>query len=99
MKEIWLQWWTRANEQHPNQHVWYWLSIYAALGVLSLFTAFLGSWYVHSYSILDILCFILTLLQGHNHDHTAQGISEISRDTPGDHNEVGNEHPFKLKWC
>ncbi|CAG8415715.1 unnamed protein product [Penicillium salamii] len=44
--QIWLQWWTRANEQHPNQHVWYWLSIYAALGVLSLFTAFLGSWVI-----------------------------------------------------
>ncbi|CAG7924068.1 unnamed protein product [Penicillium olsonii] len=41
--QIWLQWWTRANEQHPNQHVWYWLSVYAALGLFSLFSAFLGS--------------------------------------------------------
>ncbi|KAJ5361079.1 hypothetical protein N7541_001923 [Penicillium brevicompactum] len=44
--QIWLQWWTRANEQHPNQDVWYWLSVYAALGMFSLLTAFLGSWVI-----------------------------------------------------
>ncbi|KAJ5294660.1 hypothetical protein PENANT_c006G09572 [Penicillium antarcticum] len=29
--QIWLQWWTRANEQHPNAHVWYWLSVILAM--------------------------------------------------------------------
>ncbi|KAJ6082006.1 hypothetical protein N7499_006880 [Penicillium canescens] len=42
--QIWLQWWTRANEQHPNAHVWYWLTVYAALGFFSLLTTFLGTW-------------------------------------------------------
>jgi ATP-binding cassette subfamily C (CFTR/MRP) protein 1 len=44
--QIWLQWWTRANEQHPNQHVWYWLGVYAGLGLFSLLTTFLGSWII-----------------------------------------------------
>lgn len=47
--EIWLQWWTRANEQHPNAHVWYWLSVYAALGFFSLLTTFLGTWYIDQF--------------------------------------------------
>ncbi|KAJ5748330.1 uncharacterized protein N7511_010026 [Penicillium nucicola] len=42
--QIWLQWWTTENEQHPNAHVWYWLSVYTALGLFSLFTTFLGTW-------------------------------------------------------
>ncbi|KAJ5499877.1 ABC transporter integral membrane type 1 [Penicillium expansum] len=42
--EIWLQWWTRANEQHPNKHVNYWLGVYAALGFFSLLTTFIGTW-------------------------------------------------------
>lgn len=44
--QIWLQWWTRANEQNPNQHVWYWLGVYAGLGLFSLLTTFLGSWII-----------------------------------------------------
>lgn len=43
--EIWLQWWTHANEQHPNEHVYYWLGVYAALGFFSLLTTFIGTWY------------------------------------------------------
>ncbi|CAI7570859.1 unnamed protein product [Penicillium viridicatum] len=42
--QIWLQWWTRANEQHPNEHVYYWLGVYAALGFFSLLTTFIGTW-------------------------------------------------------
>ncbi|CAI7598161.1 unnamed protein product [Penicillium glandicola] len=42
--QIWLQWWTRANEQHPNEHVYYWLGVYAALGLFSLLTTFIGTW-------------------------------------------------------
>ncbi|KAJ5885116.1 hypothetical protein N7495_009626 [Penicillium taxi] len=44
--QIWLQWWTRANEQHSNQRIWYWLGIYAALGLFSLLMTFLGSWII-----------------------------------------------------
>ncbi|KGO71820.1 ABC transporter, integral membrane type 1 [Penicillium italicum] len=42
--QIWLQWWTRANEQHPNENVNYWLGVYAALGLFSLLTTFMGTW-------------------------------------------------------
>lgn len=43
--ELWLQRWARANEQHPNENVGYWLGGYAALGVLSLVATFLANWY------------------------------------------------------
>jgi ABC-type multidrug transport system fused ATPase/permease subunit len=46
LPQIWLQWWTRANEQTPNQHVWYWLGVYAGLGFFSFLAAFLGSWII-----------------------------------------------------
>ncbi|TQV93497.1 ABC multidrug transporter [Cordyceps javanica] len=36
---IWLQWWANANEKHPNEHIGYWLGVYAAIAA----TAFLGS--------------------------------------------------------
>ncbi|KAJ6187634.1 hypothetical protein N7519_002542 [Penicillium mononematosum] len=42
--QIWLQWWTSANEQHPNEHVYYWLGVYAALSFFSLLTTFIGTW-------------------------------------------------------
>ncbi|KAJ5085777.1 P-loop containing nucleoside triphosphate hydrolase protein [Penicillium argentinense] len=41
--QIWLQWWTRANEEVPNQNVGYWLSGYAALGVLTLLATCLAN--------------------------------------------------------
>lgn len=46
--EIWLQWWTRANEERPNEHIGYWLGGYGALGVLTLLATFLSSWCVDS---------------------------------------------------
>ncbi|KAJ5960301.1 uncharacterized protein N7479_007451 [Penicillium vulpinum] len=42
--QIWLQWWTHANEQHPNEDVYYWLGVYAALGCFSLLITFIGTW-------------------------------------------------------
>ncbi|KAJ5255483.1 hypothetical protein N7497_007030 [Penicillium chrysogenum] len=42
--QIWLQWWTSANEQHPNEHVYYWLGVYVALSFFSLLTTFAGTW-------------------------------------------------------
>ncbi|KAJ3495648.1 hypothetical protein NLG97_g3239 [Lecanicillium saksenae] len=36
---IWLQWWTNANEKHPNENIGYWLGSYGAIAA----TAFLGS--------------------------------------------------------
>lgn len=44
--EIWLEWWTRANEERPNENVGYWLGGYGALGVLTLLATFLANWYV-----------------------------------------------------
>lgn len=44
--EIWLQWWTVANETRPNENIGYWLGVYGALGFLILFSAFIANWYV-----------------------------------------------------
>lgn len=44
-QEVWLQYWTRANEERPNQNVAYWLGGYTVLGVLSLVATFLANWY------------------------------------------------------
>ncbi|KAJ5639919.1 P-loop containing nucleoside triphosphate hydrolase protein [Penicillium longicatenatum] len=38
--QIWLQWWTRANEKHPNADIPYWLGGYTAVGFLTLFAVF-----------------------------------------------------------
>ncbi|KAJ5246170.1 P-loop containing nucleoside triphosphate hydrolase protein [Penicillium chermesinum] len=40
LPQIWLQWWTRANEKHPNADIPYWLGGYAAVGILTLFAVF-----------------------------------------------------------
>ncbi|OJJ69537.1 hypothetical protein ASPBRDRAFT_198193 [Aspergillus brasiliensis CBS 101740] len=42
--QIWLQWWTVANEKRPNEDIWYWLGVYGALGVLTLASAFFAIW-------------------------------------------------------
>ncbi|GLI78089.1 hypothetical protein PoHVEF18_006388 [Penicillium ochrochloron] len=42
--QIWLQWWTVANETRPNEDIGYWLSVYGALGFLILFSAFIANW-------------------------------------------------------
>jgi hypothetical protein len=28
---VWLQWWTNANEIHPNENINYWLGVYGGL--------------------------------------------------------------------
>ncbi|KAJ5629255.1 P-loop containing nucleoside triphosphate hydrolase protein [Penicillium herquei] len=42
--QLWLQWWSRANEQHPNEDIGYWLSGYAALAILTLVASFSANW-------------------------------------------------------
>ncbi|KAJ5364163.1 P-loop containing nucleoside triphosphate hydrolase protein [Penicillium cataractarum] len=42
--QIWLQWWTVANQKRPNENITYWLGIYGALGFLTLFSAFIANW-------------------------------------------------------
>lgn len=78
-EEIWLQWWTRANEQHPNQHVWYWLGVYAALGLFSLLTTFLGSWLVDIFVKLGLPSPI-NFEKDHYHDYTTENFPSVSRD-------------------
>ncbi|KAJ5198318.1 Cyclic peptide transporter [Penicillium cinerascens] len=34
--QIWLEWWTAGNSQHPNARLGYWIGIYAGLGILTL---------------------------------------------------------------
>ncbi|KAJ5740408.1 P-loop containing nucleoside triphosphate hydrolase protein [Penicillium malachiteum] len=42
--QLWLQWWSRANEQHPNEDIGYWLGGYAALAILTLIASFFANW-------------------------------------------------------
>jgi hypothetical protein len=48
VSEIWLQWWTVANETRPNENIGYWLGVYGAMGFLILFSAFIANWYVEN---------------------------------------------------
>ncbi|KAJ5678957.1 P-loop containing nucleoside triphosphate hydrolase protein [Penicillium macrosclerotiorum] len=58
--QIWLQWWTRANEEQPNENVGYWLGGYGALGLLTLLAAFLSEW------VLGMMIVPKTARQFHN---------------------------------
>ncbi|KAJ5408595.1 P-loop containing nucleoside triphosphate hydrolase protein [Penicillium cosmopolitanum] len=42
--QIWLQWWTSANETKPNENIGYWLGGYSVLGSSILLAAFLSTW-------------------------------------------------------
>ncbi|RDL41711.1 Cyclic peptide transporter [Venustampulla echinocandica] len=42
--QVWLQWWTEANEKHPNERIGYWLGVYGGLGGLTMFATFGGNW-------------------------------------------------------
>ncbi|OAA35078.1 ABC multidrug transporter [Metarhizium rileyi] len=33
---VWMQWWTNANEEHPNERTGYWLGVYGALAALTI---------------------------------------------------------------
>ncbi|KAJ0323560.1 hypothetical protein Brms1b_001440 [Colletotrichum noveboracense] len=44
--DIWLKWWTEANEQRPNQDLGKWVGIYTALGVGSIVSFFISIWFL-----------------------------------------------------
>ncbi|KAI9147656.1 Canalicular multispecific organic anion transporter 2 [Paramyrothecium foliicola] len=33
---VWLQWWVKANETHPNERIGYWLGVYGGLAGLAI---------------------------------------------------------------
>ncbi|KJK82405.1 Multidrug resistance-associated protein [Metarhizium anisopliae BRIP 53293] len=33
---VWMQWWTNANAEHPNERTGYWLGVYGALAALTI---------------------------------------------------------------
>ncbi|KAF9876316.1 ABC transporter [Colletotrichum karsti] len=42
--DIWLKWWTEANERRPNQDLGKWIGVYAALGVGSILSFLIAMW-------------------------------------------------------
>lgn len=44
--DIWLKWWTEANEHRPNQDLGKWVGVYAALGVGSIVSFFISIWFL-----------------------------------------------------
>ena len=44
--EIWLEWWTASNVDHPNNRLGYWIGVFAVFGVLSILSLILACWYV-----------------------------------------------------
>ncbi|KAJ5587013.1 P-loop containing nucleoside triphosphate hydrolase protein [Penicillium hispanicum] len=42
--QIWLQWWTTANEKRPNEDIGYWLGGYVTFGLLTLLSTFVANW-------------------------------------------------------
>ncbi|KAF6819357.1 ABC multidrug transporter [Colletotrichum sojae] len=42
--DIWLKWWTEANERRPNQDLGKWLGVYAALGVGGVISILISMW-------------------------------------------------------
>lgn len=43
---IWLQWWTKANEKHPNERIGYWVGVYFGLAALAVIGCMASDWYV-----------------------------------------------------
>ncbi|KAJ5752890.1 ABC transporter integral membrane type 1 [Penicillium odoratum] len=41
---IWLQWWSDANETHPNSDLGKWLGIYTLIALLAIFSLGAGCW-------------------------------------------------------
>jgi hypothetical protein len=50
LAEIWLEWWTASNVDHPNNRLGYWIGVYAVFGFLAVFSLIAASWFV---SIID----------------------------------------------
>ncbi|KUM61871.1 hypothetical protein ACN42_g5227 [Penicillium freii] len=42
--QIWLQWWTASNVDHPNNRLGYWIGVYAVFGFLAVFSLIAASW-------------------------------------------------------
>jgi hypothetical protein len=47
MVEIWLDWWTESNVDHPNNRLGYWIGEYALFGALEIPSLILACWYVN----------------------------------------------------
>ena len=41
---VWLQWWTNANADHPNERIGYWLGIYGALAAITILGCTVADW-------------------------------------------------------
>ncbi|KAF5128306.1 ABC transporter gloK [Metarhizium anisopliae] len=41
---VWMQWWTNANAEHPNERTGYWLGVYGALAALTILGCALADW-------------------------------------------------------
>lgn len=46
LAEIWLEWWTASNVDHPNNRLGYWIGVYAVFGFLAVFSLITASWFV-----------------------------------------------------
>ncbi|CAI7566126.1 unnamed protein product [Penicillium crustosum] len=42
--QIWLEWWTASNVDHPNNRLGYWIGVYAVFGFLAVFSLIAASW-------------------------------------------------------
>ncbi|KAF9246828.1 hypothetical protein DTO027I6_9803 [Penicillium roqueforti] len=42
--QIWLEWWTASNVDHPNNRLGYWIGVYAVFGFLAVFSLITASW-------------------------------------------------------
>ncbi len=73
---VWLQWWTQANEDHPNEDIGYWLGVYVALGMVTLLGCAFADLYV---ATILLVCDILTNLQRLQIGRGSQNLQEISR--------------------
>ncbi|KAF7712524.1 ABC multidrug transporter [Penicillium ucsense] len=42
--QIWLEWWTASNVDHPNNRLGYWIGLYALFGALAILSLILACW-------------------------------------------------------
>ncbi|CEJ57910.1 hypothetical protein PMG11_06587 [Penicillium brasilianum] len=42
--QIWLEWWTESNVDHPNNRLGYWIGVYALFGALAILSIILACW-------------------------------------------------------
>ncbi len=46
--DVWIKWWVEFNMDHPNQRIPYYLGLYTAFGLLSIFSLMMTCWSVDS---------------------------------------------------